>query len=306
MSSSAKNWDIQCAYQFVPYAHWGENHVIELDSMQLSYSTRKGGFMHSAISPLDSFSIGVVLECKGVATFDCTKLSKGDIVFFDDAKAYKFMSKDEIKVAIISISNTRLTHLKPILIQAIGYYMKDINEIVITKLQSILDEYTNTTSLQLQKTEDEILSMLITLFNTQTPLKAKLTKGETTVFEILEKIYGHMDGEISIKSLAKEYSLSEHTLQKSFKTLFGFTPKHFLSLLKLNHVHHDLKYADKASSSVSLIAQKWGFKHMGRFSAYYSELFEEKPSVTLKREYFFEENMINKCASRQDEIVLYT
>ena len=88
MSQSAKNWDIHCSYQFVPHSHTGVNQVIELPSMQLSYSHREGGFMHSALSPKDSISIAVIVECEGVATFDCIKLSKGDILFFDDAKAW--------------------------------------------------------------------------------------------------------------------------------------------------------------------------------------------------------------------------
>ena len=304
MTESAKNWDIHCAYQLFPHALEGENHVIELPSMQLSYSHRKGGFMHSAISPKDSFSIAVVLECAGISTFDCIKLSKGDIVFFDDEKAYNFMSKDAIKVAIVSIPHTKMKHLQSALHAATGHYMKDSEDILASTLQKILEAFTNNAkNLNLQQIEDDIVVLLTNLFDTQTPKIAKLTKSEKTVLEILEQIYGHMDGKVSIGSLAKQYSLSEHALQNSFKSLFGFTPKRFLLLLKLNHVHYDLKHANPASSSVSRIAQKWGFAHMGRFSAYYTDLFEENPSLTLKREYTQEESMTSACASRQDEIV---
>ncbi len=303
MTESAKNWDIHCSYQFVPHAHTGVNHVIELPSMQLSYSHREGGFMHSAISPTNSFSIAVVIECAGISTFDRIKLSKGDIVFFDDEKAYNFMSKDAIKVAIVSIPNTKVKHFQLKLHAAIGHYMKDHEDILANTLQKTLEAFAhNAKNLNLQKIEDEIVALLNDLFDTQTPKIAKLTKGEKTVLEILEQIYGHMDGKVSIASLAKQYSVSEHTLQKSFKSLFGFTPKRFLLLLKLNHIHYDLKYADPTSSSVSRIAQKWGFAHMGRFSRYYTDLFGENPSVTLQREQTQEESMTSECASRQEEI----
>lgn len=304
MTQSAKNWNLHCSYQFVPHAHTGVNHVIELSSMQLSYSHRQGGFMHSAISPEGSISVAVIEECKGVATFDCVKLSKGDIVFFDDVKAYNFMSKDEIKVAVISIPNTKVKHLQPLFHTAIGHYMKDSKDILASSLQNILEMFThNDADFQLQKIEDDIISLLTDLFNTQTPKIAKLTKGEKTVLNILEQIYGHMDGKISIGSLAKQYSVSEHTLQKSFKSLFGFTPKRFLLLLKLNHAHYDLKYATPVSNSVSRIAQKWGFNHMGRFSSYYTNLFEENPSITLHKEQIEDKSMTKECASRQEEIV---
>ena len=41
---------------------------------------------------------------------------------------------------------------------------------------------------------------------------------------------------------------------------------------------------------------------MGRFSQYYTELFGENPSVTLKREHTLEKSMTSDCASRQEEM----
>ena len=43
-----------------------------------------------------------------------------------------------------------------------------------------------------------------------------------------------------------------------------------------------LSIPNPTETSVMKIAQKWGFAHMGRFSQYYTELFGENPSVTLK------------------------
>ena len=303
MTESAKNWDIHCAYRFVSHGYIGVNSVIELPSMQLSYSYREGGFMHSAISPKDSFSIAVVCECKGIATFDSIKLSKGDILFFDDQKAYKFMSKDPIKVVVISIANSKMKHLyaKPHAI--IGHYMSDSKDILSDRLRQTLKAFKEgLESLDLQQIEDDIILLLVDLFETQTPKKAKLTKGEESVLEILEQVYGHMDGKICVGSLATQYKLSEHTLQNSFKSLFGFTPKRFLRILKLNHVHHDLKHAIPASNTVSRIAQKWGFSHMGRFSRYYTDLFGENPSVTLRRVENSDSGITDDCALRQEEM----
>ena len=92
-----------------------------------------------------------------------------------------------------------------------------------------------------------------------------------------------MDGKVSISSLSKQHAVSEKTLQNSFKSLFGFTPKLFLRQLKLNLVHHDLVNSSSSYTTVSRIAQKWGFTHMGRFSQYYTILFGENPSVTLNK-----------------------
>lgn len=41
---------------------------------------------------------------------------------------------------------------------------------------------------------------------------------------------------------------------------------------------------------------------MGHFSAYYTNLFDENPSATLKTPYFKEENIKEECVARQEEI----
>ncbi|MNY80087.1 transcriptional regulator EutR [compost metagenome] len=49
----------------------------------------------------------------------------------------------------------------------------------------------------------------------------------------------------------------------------------------MNGVRAELISSDQ-SALVSEVAAKWGFWHMGMFSAYYKELFGERPSETLK------------------------
>ena len=303
LSQSAKNWDIHCAYQLFSHALHGENHVIELPAMQISYSFREGGFMHRAIAPEDTVSIAVILKCEGVASFDRMKLKEGDIVFFDDSMALHFMSRDKIEIAAVSLPNTKHPALSSHVHAAKGKRMRDEMKRLTKLLQQTLEHFTKEESIgDLQRIEDAIEETIASMFAEQIPETPKLTKGETVAFEILEKVYGHMDGKIDIKQLAQEYAVSEHTLQSSFKSLFGFTPKRFFRLLKLNHAHYDLTYADPQSVSVSRIAQKWGFAHMGRFSRYYFELFGESPSSALKRVPVLEGGVTSECAARQDEI----
>ena len=153
-----------------------------------------------------------------------------------------------------------------------------------------------------KEAEEEILAVIMKLLSEQTPVIPKLTTGEKISLDIRDKVFGHMDGYMNISSLAKEYNISEQTLQNSFKSLFGYTPKHFFRLLKLNLVHRELMENNPEQTIVSEIASKWGFVHMGRFSAYYKELFGEYPSVTLKTSYTQEENTMEACVERQEEM----
>jgi AraC-like DNA-binding protein len=50
----------------------------------------------------------------------------------------------------------------------------------------------------------------------------------------------------------------------------------------LQRVRDQLLHADE-STNVTAVAMRYGFSHLGRFSAYYTATFGESPSVTLRR-----------------------
>jgi AraC-like DNA-binding protein len=303
MSQSAKNWDHHCSYRLLPHAFEGEHHVIELSNTQLSYSYREGGFMHDAKSPSDSVSIAVIQKCSNIACFDRFKLQEGMILFFDDSQSFNFMSKGEIRVAIISIPNRLIAQHTLDFKKILGKYMFDENARFSTLFDKTLKAFLHSDeSFDLHETEKIFIEYVKNLIETTSLQEPKLTKGEEIALAIRDQVYHHMDGKINIKSFAKQYKVSEQTLQNAFKSLFGFTPKKFLQLLKLNLVHHDLQNADPATCTVLRIASKWGFSHMGRFSQEYTKLLGGNPSETLKSLEYVKDNMISTCTSRQEEM----
>lgn len=303
MSQSAKNWEHRCSYKLLPHAFEGEHHVIELPQTQLSYSYREGGFMHDAISPPDSVSVAVVQSCSDVACFDRFKLKKGMVLFFDDTQPYNFMSKGSIRVAILSIPNTVAAQYKLNIKTAYGKYIFDEEAEFSTLFEHTLKAFLKLEeTLNLQETQNTFMLMIGKMLKNFSPRAPQLTKGEETALAIRDQVYHHMDGKVNIESFAKQYKVSVQTLENAFKSLFGFTPKKFLQLLKLNLVHHDLQNADPKTCTVSKMALKWGFHHMGRFSQAYTKLFGENPSKTLKSLEYIRGNMISTCTSRQEEM----
>ena len=297
---SSINWEYHCTYQLLPTALEGENEVHVLETMQLSYTYRKGGMMHDARSPEGTLCIAVIQECQDKACFDNIKLHAGDIVVFDDSRYINFMSNDVIKVAIVSIQKESANRLLKQLLKLRGTLLHDHDELLSTLLTKFSQQKLNPEDYG--KIEEEITDTIEHLLNEQSAQIPQLTKGEQIALEIRDRVYNHMDADISIASLAQEYKVTEQTLQNSFKALFGFTPKLFLRLLKLNHVHHDLLYADPTTSSVSKIAYRWGFRHMGHFSAFYTKIFGVNPSVTLQTPHPQLHGITSDCALRQEEI----
>ena len=263
--------------------------------------------MHNAGSSKECLTIAVVKACADKACFGHLKLQAGDILFFDDSHPHNFVTNDSIQFTALTIRKSSLGSRRPKLFKALDQCIKDTDARFATILRTIWNRFTEpshqTKDTQSYKdAEDEILVVLMKLLSEQTPAKSKLTAGEKIALEIRDQVFHHMDGNISIGSLAKQYEVSEQTLQNSFKSFFDFTPKLFLRLLKLNIVHQELQKSDPEQNSVSKVAVKWGFRHMGRFSAYYTELFGENPSLTLKNTQTDKKGLKATCVSRQEEI----
>jgi len=308
MSKSINNWKQLCPYQLSPVGLSGRHQVLQLHSMQIAYARRNGGTMHNAGSSKECLTIAVVEACADKACFGHLKLQAGDILFFDDSHPHNFVTNDSIQFTALTIRKSSLGSQQSKLFKARDHCIKDTDARFATILRTIWNRFTDPShkmkDIQSYKdAEKEILTVIMKLLSEQTPAKSKLTAGEKIALEIRDQVFHHMDGDISISSLAKQYKVSEQTLQNSFKSLFGFTPKLFLRLLKLNIVRQELQKSDPKQNTVSKIALKWGFKHMGRFSAYYTELFGENPSLTLKNSQTNEKGLKEACVLRQEEMV---
>jgi transcriptional regulator GlxA family with amidase domain len=57
----------------------------------------------------------------------------------------------------------------------------------------------------------------------------------------------------------------------------------YLRALRLEKVRDTLSAAEPGSVSVTEVAARWGFVHLGRFAGAYSRAFGERPSETLRR-----------------------
>ncbi len=301
------NWEYNCIYQLKPNGLNGQRQVLDLNSMQINHVSRAGGMMLTPSASKDSFVIMVLEFCADKACLGPMKLQTGDIIFFDDRDAHNFINNSAIEFTAVSIRKSSLGPLLAKLTKIINHHIYDTDSGFTSTLHEILKRFINSSGQKkdaqsFQGAEDEILGVIMKLLSEQTPTIPKLTAGENTALKIRDQVFHHMDGNISISSLAKQHQVSKQTLQNSFKSLFGFTPKQFIRLLKLNLIHQELINSNPEQSTVMKIAYRWGFTHMGRFSGYYTELFGQNPSLTLKTSCFREENIKESCIIRQEEI----
>lgn len=97
-------------------------------------------------------------------------------------------------------------------------------------------------------------------------------------------LHEHIDQPINLALLAAQAQVSVRTLQVAFKEHCGVSPMQYLRQLRLERVRADLlTHGDSLECSVADIAMRWGFAHLGRFSAAYKDRFGETPSQSLQR-----------------------
>jgi AraC-like DNA-binding protein len=299
--SSTENWDYHCTYELRPKALTGLHQILQLETMFISLATRPGGMMHDVLSAQDSISLAVHLELEDKACFDRLKLQQGDIIIFDDAQAYNYMTNAHVALAVITIHNDRLGDMLPFFLGKAAHKITDTDGKLGAVSKKIWHDFTSQNpKTNYKEAEEEILDTLRTIIKNQKPIAPNLTKGEDAAYAIREQVYQHMDGNLKVEDLVKQYKVSERNLQNSFKSLFGFTPKLFMRNLKLNLIRHDLSFETTQETTVLNVAHKWGFFHMGRFSKYYKELFEESPHKTLQRAINHDKAFTGECVERQE------
>ncbi|OWK25499.1 hypothetical protein AJ87_09395 [Rhizobium yanglingense] len=87
---------------------------------------------------------------------------------------------------------------------------------------------------------------------------------------------------ITLPEIANACGVSARTLQEGFRNFRVTTPIAYLQHLRLEAAHKDLS-SGGINLSVKAVALKWGFAHIGRFSALYRKRFGKLPSHTLRK-----------------------
>ncbi len=95
-----------------------------------------------------------------------------------------------------------------------------------------------------------------------------------------EYIRAHLNEPLSIEMLAEHAGVSVRTLFSGFRNFRGASPMTYLRNLRLDKVRQELTSREHAS--VTDVAFRWGFSHLGRFAQEYKRRFGESPSATLR------------------------
>ena len=111
-------------------------------------------------------------------------------------------------------------------------------------------------------------------------LENKVAPGD--VKRAIDYIEAHLHRPITLTDIATASGVPGRTLLKHFKDHRSVSPMRYVREARLQRVRQALMRSDD-TASVTDIALKWGFNHLGRFAIEYRALFGESPLETSRR-----------------------
>jgi AraC-like DNA-binding protein len=103
-----------------------------------------------------------------------------------------------------------------------------------------------------------------------------------TVKRTLDAMHAEPGRSFTAAELAGIAGVGIRVLQESFRQHVGVPPLTYLRRLRLEGVHAELSRAGPGQVSVSEVATRWGFTHLGRFAGAYRDRYGVTPSQTLR------------------------
>jgi AraC-like DNA-binding protein len=95
-----------------------------------------------------------------------------------------------------------------------------------------------------------------------------------------EYLAAHLSVAVALPDVAEACGLSVRSLTRTFRKHYGMGPIRFLRERRFDAAHSELA-ATRGEASVTAVALKYGFTHLGRFAAEYTGRFGQNPSETL-------------------------
>ena len=219
------------------------------------------------------------------ASRDLESVSKPDFEVYTISFSEALLNKTALAIGLsdlgsIMVEEDRVASCDPALIQQLRYKLREIRSFAQRNTL-----YVNNPELS-HALEGELPALILTALSNSLDInksKPAQWKKQQALKKAHEYISELPNDPISVNALCEYTNVSLRTLESAFKEYYGVTPKNYLKATRLNGVYKELKQCDSRFTSITDIANKWGFWHMGQFASDYKRQFGELPSSTFKR-----------------------
>lgn len=88
--------------------------------------------------------------------------------------------------------------------------------------------------------------------------------------------------DIALADIAVAACVTPRALQYMFRRHLDCTPMQYVRRVRLHHAHRELVASDPTHTTVTAVANRWGFLHTGRFAVMYRRAYGRSPHETLQ------------------------
>lgn len=108
--------------------------------------------------------------------------------------------------------------------------------------------------------------------------------GRRVVREALDYMEAHLRERITMSDIAQHVHMSVRSIQQGFREELGTSPMVYLRERRLERAREELTDAVPSDGvTVTDVAERWGFHHLGSFAVLYRKRWGESPSETLRK-----------------------
>lgn len=103
-----------------------------------------------------------------------------------------------------------------------------------------------------------------------------------TLKDAVSFIHRHVGEDVGVNDVAAAVHLTPRAVQYLFRRQLASTPTEYIRRVRLSRAHQELLAGAPPNTTVTEIAQRWGFAHTGRFAVLYRQTYGQSPHTTLR------------------------
>lgn len=251
-----------------------------------------------ATSPADSLSLLIRRPSHGELRINGIRIDNNDAIIlmpnmeiFAHTKSNVVVDTYQIPISQVSrVANAIGHEWNPLKLESISKLQNEnsmltkfMHELDFTLFGSLLEQESSLASM------DDALALLVRwLCQYQGDDSAKIQQdariNKVKFLNSLDFIEENYLDKLSVTQICDYTKLEIKSLEREFIREVGVFPSTYIKAKRLNKIYRALLELEKKHNNVTDIATKFGITHLGRFSQEYFNLFDELPSMTLKRQ----------------------
>ena len=295
MSEMSKLWELE-QIQIEKGSFKGSLHGVHTPHIQLSKAIRSHGVIVKGKTPENSYTFSYVNGI-GEITHNGLPLTSNELLVLDDNDKVDFTANGSSYDITIAIDKDFFQKIYKELFGVTFTYDRNKNRIELTKtkdhniyddserwrifLTKHLDEWIHDSALT-EQIEKRIIETLCSHMGVVKD--KKILSSEKNAIALHQYIDKHYREDMTIKEICDILKISERGVRPSFKKIFGFNPKEYLSRYRLGKFRNSLIKNSDDKPSISIIGSEEGLFHQSRLSKEYKEMFGYLPSDITGKE----------------------